>query len=63
MCLNVLSFILTNIIVFILKNIKMAKGTKSPSGKISFGKKIKGRHKKKRNKHDRKESKYRGQGR
>lgn len=43
----------------------MAKGTKSSSIsiKVSFGKKSVGEHQKSNNKHNRKEKKYRGQGR
>lgn len=43
----------------------MAKSSKSASVsmKISFGKKKRGKYAKKKNKHDRKEKNYRGQGR
>jgi hypothetical protein len=42
----------------------MAKASKSSSNsmKVSFGKKRSGKAKKSRNKHDRKEQNYRGQG-
>ena len=39
------------------------KGTSNESMKLSFGKRKKGKAQKSKNKHDRKESNYRGQGR
>ena len=42
----------------------MAKASSSSSTKVSFNKKkVTGKHKKSRNKHDRTEKNYRGQGR
>ena len=39
------------------------KGNSSNGMKVSFGKKGKGKYQKKRNKHDKSEKNYRGQGR
>jgi len=39
------------------------KGSSSNGMKVSFGKKKKGKYQKKRNKHDKSEKNYRGQGR
>jgi hypothetical protein len=41
----------------------MAKGNSSGVPKTTFGKRKKGRHSKAKNKHDRSEKNYRGQGR